>query len=961
MFMRTSSGVPIDRRRGLFLVVLGLFGLYLLASALATVWTNYLWFDSLGFASVWWTRALVRAALIAAGVGISFVFLFGNLALVDRMSLRHLSAPGTEDDELLMRVRDWVEPRLKALRLLGSAVLAVMIGGGAGAWMDQLFLYLNPQSFGKTDPLFANDVGFYVFRLPFIRDLLVWGFNLALVTTLAVAAAHYVNGALRLRRGGGSFFGRGAKAHLSVLLAILALLRAGLYRLDAFGLLFSNRSSSFYGAGYTDVNARLPAQQLLLAVSVLMAVALIVNIWRQGWTFPIVAGAAWILVAVGAGVIYPAAIERFQVVPDPLQRQSEYIAYNIDFTRTAWGLNEVEVQTFAADPSIEVAEIEANQDAIDNLRMWDPYVLAKAYSPQEFREYYGLARVDTDRYLIDGSLTQVMMSVRELDESDIGNNWQLRRLSYTHGFGVVASHAARIGQDGQPEYLVSEIPPVSVAPELEVIQPRIYFGEIEQEEPEPVVVRNAAGEIDYPTGPDTFASSDYEGQGGVGLSSIWRRLAFGLRYRDLNLVVSPQIRTDSRILMERNVRDIVRHLTPFFALDSDPYPVVIDGEVKWIIDLYTVSGNYPYATPLLRPDIDRLRRTSGVPYGINYIRNSVKAVVDAYDGDVTFYATDPTDPLLAAWRQIFPELVVDGSQMPEELRSHLRYPQDLFTVQTEIYREYHVTDPASFFQELDAWAIPTIGEIEEDDLVQRTDFLWGDIPPTSSVTGQPVFLNEVLPYYLLMPFEGDLSYVALQSFTPRGRGNMSAFMLVGSDPSSYGHLVDFRMQAGSTVNGIAQVAARIEQDPDISAQFTLWRSRGSTVIQGDITIVPVGDSLLYVQPVFLEAEGGGLPQFERVIVTYGERIEWGGSLQSVLATLFGEGTGQEEPVEPPAEGDATALLEQADQAFADAEAALRAGDLAGYQRLVEQARTLVQQALELLNSGTEARRVAGVS
>lgn len=961
MFMRTSSGVPIDRRRGLFLLVLGLFGLYLLASALATVWTNYLWFDSLGFASVWWTRALVRASLIAAGVGISFLFLFGNLALVDRMSLRHLSAPGTEDDELLMRVRDWVEPRLKILRLFGSAVLAVMIGGGAGAWMDQLFLYLNPQNFGKTDPLFGNDVGFYIFRLPFIRDLLVWGFNLALVTTLAVAAAHYVNGALRLRRGGGSFFGRGAKAHLSVLIAILALLRAGLYRLDAYGLLFSNRSTSFYGAGYTDVNARLPAQQLLLAVAVLMAVALIVNIWRQGWTFPIVAGAAWILVAVGAGVIYPAAIERFQVVPDPLQRQSEYIAYNIDFTRTAWGLNEVEVETFAADPTIELEEIDAHHDAINNLRMWDPYVLAKAYSPQEFREYYGLAHVDTDRYLIDGSLTQIMLSVRELDESDIENEWQVRRLSYTHGFGVVASHAARIGEDGQPDYLVSEIPPVSQVSELEVLQPRIYFGEIEQLEPEPVVVRNSAGEIDYPTGPDTFASSDYDGRGGVGLSNIWRRLAFGLRYRDLNLVISPQIRPDSRILMERNVRDIVRNLTPFFALDSDPYPVVIDGRVKWVVDLYTISGNYPYAAPILRPDIDRLRRTSGIPYGINYIRNSVKAVVDAYDGDVTFYATDPTDPLLAAWRQTFPALVVDGSQIPEELRSHLRYPQDLFTVQTEIYRDYHVTDPASFFNGLDAWAIPTVGELEEDDLVQRTDFLWGDTPPTSSVTGQAVFLNEVLPYYLLMPFEGNLSYVALQSFTPRGRGNMSAFMLVGSDPSGYGHLVDFRMQAGSTVNGIAQIAARIEQDPDISAQFTLWRSRGSTVIQGDITIVPVGDSLLYVQPVFLEAEGGGLPQFERVIVTYGERIEWGGSLQSVLATLFGEGAGPEEPVEPPAGGDATALLEQAEQAFADAEVALRAGDLAGYQRLIEQARTLVQQALELLGSGTEARRVASVS
>jgi hypothetical protein len=958
MFMRTSPGVPVDRRRGLFLVVGVLLGLYLAASALATVWTDFLWFDSLGYAGVWWTRVLVRAALIVGAVSLSFLVLFSNLAWADRMSLRHLSAPGTEEDELLARLRDWVEPRLRSVRLIGSAVLALMIGGGAGAWTDRLFLFLNPQTFGVPDPLFGNDVGFYVFRLPLLRDLLVLGFNLVLVTALAVAAAHYLNGALRLRARGGTFFSGGAKVHISVVLAILALFRAGLYQIDAYRLLYSTRSTQFFGAGFTDVTARLPALRLLMAISVLAAVALIVNLWRKGWTLPITAAAAWFLVAIGAGVIYPAVVEQLRVEPNPLSRQSPYIAHNLSFTRAAYGLDSVEVRPFAADPIIETAEIEEHEAALSNIRLWDPYVLARANSPQEFREYYGLARVDSDRYMIDGELTQVMLSIRELDESDIEDNWQLRRLSYTHGFGAVASYASRIGLDGQPQYLVSDIPPVATVPELEMAQPRIYFGELQQTSPSPVIVRNAAGEIDFPTGQDTFESSDYEGSGGVELSSIWRRIAFGLRYRDLNLVISGQIRPDSRILMERNVRGIVDRLAPFLAANSDPYAVVVNGRVMWVIDMYTVSGNYPYSTPLNQTDLRRLPRATGLTGGVNYVRNSVKAVVDAYDGDVTFYVTDDNDPVVASWRSAFPDLVVPADQMPESLRSHIRYPLDLFTVQSEMYRVYHVTDPASFFQELDAWAIPNIGTVTDDNL-RRTEALVGD--QLSIAPGQSNYVSESLPYYLLMPIdEGELSYVALQSFSPRGRGNMSAFLLVDSDADDFGRLVDYRMLPGSTVNGVEQIAARIESDSDIAAQFTLWRNRGSRVIQGDITIVPVGESLLYVQPVFLEAEAGGLPQFERVIVVYGERIEWGASLQGVLDVIF-EGATPSEPTEPPSEGTAAQLLEAAEAAFTEADAALRSGDLARYQQLVDQARTLIQQALDTLSTGAEATRQAAIS
>ena len=951
MFMRTPTPLTGGRRRVVFLVGLGLLAAYLVASTAAGLWTDYLWFDSVGYAPVWWSRLWTRVGLLVVGVGLSFFFLFSNLALVDRMSLRYLSPAASDQEEFLARLREWVDPRLRTLRLVGSAVLAVMVGGSAATWIDRLYLFFNPQTFGRADPLFNNDVGFYVFQLPFINDLLVWGFNVFLLTTLVVAGAHYVNGALRLRRGA-AFFTGGAKVHLSVLLAGLALLRAGLYQVDAYRLLYSNRAEQFFGPGYTEIQARLPAIRLLMAVAVLTAAALVINIWRKGWTLPVVAGAAWALVAVGAGLIYPAVVERLQVNPSPVVRQQSSIVNNIAFTRAAYGLDQVEVRNFAADPEIEPEEIEAQQIGLDNLRLWDSFVLSRAYTPQEFRSYYDLSRVDTDRYLLGDSPTQVMLSVRELDVSAIDDNWQNRRLSYTHGFGVVASHAAQPGVDGQPQYLVSEIPPVSTVDGLQITQPRIYFGEIEVEEP--VIVRNATGEIDFPTGQENAALSDYGGTGGVEMSSIWRRAAMALRYRDLNMVLSDQIEADSRILMERNIRDIVKKLAPFMEIDSDPYPVIVNGSVKWVIDLYTSSPNYPYSTPLTAAEMLRLQRSSGVTVGTNYIRNSVKAVVDAYDGSVIFYAADDVDPLLKAWQEAFPSLVQPGSAMPAEIRRHTRYPMDLFTIQSEVYREYYIQDPATFFSARDAWDIPQRPiDLDDGQVARRMELLRGDVrtPQSNAVT----YLDQVLPYYLLMPVEDRLTYVGLQSFTPRDKANLSAFLVVASDPDNFGELVEFRMPSGATVAGIEQVAARIESDPDIAAQFTLWRNRGSRAIQGDIMIIPIGESLIYIQPVFLEAEASSLPEFERVIVIYGERIEWGSSLQSTLDLVFG-GTGNGGEPEPPPAGDAAALLEAAADAFNRADLALRSGDLAGYQRLVDEARSLVEQARELLG-GAQARRM----
>ena len=420
------------------------------------------------------------------------------------------------------------------------------------------------------------------------------------------------------------------------------------------------------------------------------------------------------------------------------------------------------------------------------------------------------------------------------------------------------------------------------------------------------------------------------------------------------MVLSDQIEPDSRILMERNIRDIVQKLAPFLEVDSDPYPVIVDGGVKWVVDLYTSSPNYPFSTPLTAAEMLRLQRSTGIKVGTNYIRNSVKAVIDAYHGTVIFYAADDVDPVLKAWREAFPSLVQPAGAMPAEIRRHTRYPMDLFTIQSEIYREYYILDPATFFSARDAWDIPQRPIDSGDGQVdRRSELLRGDVrtPQSNAVT----YLDQVLPYYLLMPVEDRLTYVGLQSFSPRDRANLSSFLVVASDPDNFGELVEFRMPPGSTVAGVEQVAAWIESDPDIAAQFTLWRNRGSRAIQGDIMIIPIGESLMYVQPVYLEAEATSLPEFERVIVVYGERIEWGSSLQSTLDLVFG-GTGNPNEPEPPGTGDAAALLAAAADAFEQADLALRSGDLARYQQLVDQARSLVEQARELLGSTEASRR-----
>ena len=729
----------------------------------------------------------------------------------------------------------------------------------------------------------------------------------------------------------------GAKAHLSVLLAFVAVLKAFAYRLDSMELLYSPRGKVF-GASYTDVVAHLPALNLLILISLFGAVLLLVNIKRRGWLLPATAISLWLAVSIIVGGVVPAAIQRFRVVPDELNKELPYVENHINYTRLAYGLDSIEEKSFEASPNLTDNDISDNAQTVDNIRLWDPTVLAETYSQlQEIRAYYALDEVDVDRYRINGELTQVMVSARELDQTNLpAVGWVNERLQYTHGYGVVFSPANNVASQGQPDFYVKGVPATTTVSELEVEQPRIYFGE-SAESVEYVVVNSLQDEVDYPlsTEGQSVAYTNYSGDGGVGIGSFFRRLGFALRYSELNLLISNQLSDDSKLIMERNVVSRVKKAAPFLYTDNDPYLALIDGNLFWIIDMYTVSDKYPYAQPA---DTRRINENSGLPMNFNYLRNSVKAVVNAYDGTMNFYVVDENDPLILSYKDIFPNLFTPKSSMSSELLDHIRYPEDLFTIQSDMYRDYHMTDPRVFYADEDPWVIPS-----DSSTTPRVATLRGEFTE--------IGFKPMLPYYLLMslPGESDLSYLIFQPFNPENRPNMQSFLVADADPENYGQLIDFRLPKGEFVDGPSQVATRINQDPHISQIFTLLEQQGSSVIKGNLFVVPINQSILYYQPIYLQGEQNPLPEFKFVVVVFQDRIIMEESLSEALASVFG-GDFATEDVEDTEGESALELLEKATKAFEKAQQELQNGNLGLYQNLVEQAQQYVDLALELLNN-----------
>ena len=944
-------------RRLLWVVIgVGFVGLIALRS-LATLWTDYLWYSSVGQVGVWTTLVFTRLWLVFAAAIFAAAIFWLNLFIVDRVSPRRGVTPGSPDEELLMRYQTWVEPRSGLLRLGVAAFFGILIGLGAAAWWQNWLLFSKGGSFGITDPVFNHDIGLYVFDVPFMRDVFGWAFQLILVLTLVVVAVHYLNGGISIQ-GPGKRASSGVKAHISILLALLVLLKAVGYQLDKWDLLYSSRGQVF-GASYTDVNAQVPALNLLILISLVAAVILLVNLWFRGWTLPLVAVGLWLVTSIVVGGVYPALVQRLTVQPDEVNKEAPYVAYNIEFTREAYGLADVELDPFAASPDLSADELATNEPTISNIRLWDPGVLKSTYQQlQNIVTYYDIGDVDVDRYSIDGALTQVMVSARELQESGIpGEGWVTERLVYTHGFGAVLSPANNVTVQGQPDLLVKDIPPVNLSddPSLDIDQPRIYF--TDKAEADYVIAGTSQPEVDFPIGSSgaDVATNSYDGTGGVDIGGFFDRVAWALRFGNLDTLISDRVSSDSKVLLERNIRSRIERLAPFLYGDADPYIVIADGRLKWVMDLYTITDRYPYSAPA---NTARLNNEPGLPGRFNYIRNSVKAVVDAYDGTVDLYVIDPDDPVIQANEAIFPGVFRSRDELPKEIIEHFRYPEDLFRVQTDQYQLYHMTNPEQFFTVSDPW------QIARDPSTSPRPALRGRFVDADGQEFTPM-----LPYYLLMKLPGDeeLSFLLMQPFTPRGRPNMVSFMVAKSGPlEEYGRIIEYGLPSDSQIDGPAQVGNFVNQDPAISAEFTLLGQGGSRVIQGNMLVVPIEESLLYVQPIYISANDGasstGIPEFKRVVVSFNGQIEMRNSLSEALSAVFGvsdgngDGTGDGETTEPPTgsiEEQVIELLARADQAFQEADAAMRSGDLVTWAQKIEEAQAAIEDATSLLTGATE--------
>jgi uncharacterized membrane protein (UPF0182 family) len=721
------------------------------------------------------------------------------------------------------------------------------------------------------------------------------------------------------------------KVHVSALLAALALLKAWAYRLDVFELVFSERGV-VTGASYTDVNAQKRAFEFLMIVAVVVAVIFVVNVFRfRGWLLPGAALGLWAFSSVLLGAIVPAAIQRFQVVPNESQRERPFIALNIKQTRLGFGLEAIDAKRFPAKQTLSDDVLAENEGTIDNVRVWDPAQLHPIYQRTEaIRTYYDFDDVDIDRYDIDGKLTQVMLAGREVDATRLpgAESWVNQKLTYTHGYGIAASPANAVNEEGLPQLIMRGLPPRG-APELSARQPGIYFGE-HPLEGSYVIARTQQKEVDYGTQEESVTTS-YSGAGGIRLSNTLRRLAFAVRFGDTDLVLSSFLRPDSRLIMRQNIEERARTAAPFLVYDHDPYLVVANGRYFWILDAYTSTDRFPYS--------ERLNAAATVganlPGSTNYMRNSVKVITDAYDGTMNFYLVDETDALASTYQAAFPSLFTPIDRMPAELKKHMRYPEDLFKVQALQYRAYHITDPDGLYKREDLWDIPK--------------------DPRSSETAP----TSIDPYYVVMklPDEDREEFLLMVPFTPRDRPNLNGWMAARMDGDSYGELHSFSFPRGDTIPGPENVYSRIEQDGTISNQFTLWEGAGSTVRRGHLLVIPIGESLMYVEPIYLEAQEStrALPELRRVIVVVGNRIGFEETFQESLdAVLKGEGPSLEgsggapsQPDETPTEeptGTQQELIEEALDHFERADAALRDGDLATYQREVQAGRRAVEEA-----------------
>ena len=968
---------PRRRRTNRARVLLGFGGLavflfFTSIRGLAGFWTDYLWFDSLSLSSVWASVLWAKIGLGLLFTAIFFVAIWISLFIADRLAPK-VRPPGPED-ELSRRWQQFTASRSILVRSVISLLFALLVGAGVSSqWQSWLF-FTNRVDFGIVDQQFGIDVGFYVFQLPFLTFVVNWAFAAILVILVVTTIEHYLNGGIRLQGQAGSRVTPQVKAHLSLLLGLLALIKGVGYYLDRYELTLSERGF-VTGATYTDVKAQLPALQLLMIVSVFCFGLLIFNIWRRGFTYPIIAVGLWALVASLAGTIYPALVQRFQVEPSESTKEAPYIERNIEMTRIAMGLDRVTPRDFDYEPTLSASEIEENLATVRNVRLLDPAVMRDTFQQtQGIKSFYDFRDIDVDRYEIDGRTTQVVLAARELKQTDLPNSsWESEHIAFTHGYGIAAAPANAIDANGRPDYALADIPVAarSGADSLEVDMPGLYIGEGLQGY---AIVGATRDEVDFQDNDDRTEVTRYDGADGVEINSLPRKLAFALRFAEPNLVVSGELGSESRILYKRDVVDRAKTLAPFLKFDSDPYPAVIDGKVMWILDAYTSTDMFPYAERV-NP---RAVRKGDLRSSVNYVRNSIKVVVDAYDGTPNFYVVDDADPIAKSYQLQFPNLFSEETPSTE-LTEHFRYPEDLFRMQTEMWGRYRITEASEFYDAAGAWSVAqdpgnSIGQTAVESVIDAS----GNIISSSEV--------RIAPQYLLMrlPGDEDESFVIFRPFVPfsddDSRKNLEGFMVVHNDPERYGEIEVYEIRSSTPVDGPALFNSNIQTEEEISERVTLLNQNGSTVVPGNLLLIPVENSLLYVRPLYIEATGTtAVPELQLVIVGVGPEVKIADSFEAALAAAIpglqadvGSGPISASPdPESSSEDDSSSgapaepddldssdelsieeLLAKSREAFDRADAALRAGDLAGYQRWVESAAGYIAKAQRLLGQAS---------
>jgi len=833
-----------------------LFFFIYLFSLFVNYYGTWLWFKNLKYSSVFDTMIIAKV--------LSFFIFFIIFILFSGIHIRLASKRGSESrNKNITFTED--DPRQVILLLFqGKKIIwfwtliifffAIIMGSFASNYWNDFLKFIHSSSFNLKEPIFGKDAGFYIFNLPVYQFIVSWYLFMVVITSIGVLFSYFIDNAFNFTNGNIQITKK-VKNHLTQLAAFFALGLSALYFIKLFNILYSSNGAT-YGPSYMDVYAQIPAYWTILAISLIITILLFFYPIYKKRKILISALGLWALVWIGFVWIYPKLIEQYVVKPNELKKETPYILNNIKFTEIAYGLDKIKVKPFPVNQDLTYNDILDNSNTIENIRLWDRRPLIQTYKQlQEIRLYYDFNSVQVDRYHFN-KYTQVALGVRELPESEIperAQTWVNNHLIYTHGYGVVMNPVNEVTPNGMPKFIIKDIPPVSTV-NLKIKKAGIYYGE---ETNQFVLVNTKAKEFDYPKGNDN-AYTSYAGKGGVKISSLFKRIIFAWKFSDINILFTGYLTNQSRIMFYRNIKERVKTLAPYLSLDSQPYSVVgDDGNIYWIQDAYTTSNMFPYSEPISRNFVDGT---------LNYINNSIKIVINAYNGDVSFYVINSKDPLIQTYQKIYPKLYKPFSDMPSFLKAHIRYPTDLFNIQTKMYNVYHMTDAKVFYNQEDYWEIP-------NEIYSNTE-------------------QKMFPYYIIMrlPETKKEEFILMLPLTPSKKDNMNAWLCARSDGSNYGELIVYTLPKEKLIYGPMQIEARINQKPDISSELTLWGQKGSQVIKGNQLVIPIKNSFIYVEPVYLQSESGQIPELKRVIVAYKEKIEMKKTLDEALKAVFNVST-----------------------------------------------------------------------